>query len=122
MKNAAEAVTTVLQGKPEDTIPVALQTVVPEQAMSPAKTHIAIYDDVNTTIREQKQKKFEEFMNKLDTLAQLNEAIIHQNSTLISQKSPKRMRSWMGSCRRYTLKNQKQEKHAMQPNRSCQAN
>lgn len=30
-------------------------------------------------------KKFEEFMQKLDMLAQLNEAIIHQNSTLITQ-------------------------------------
>lgn len=87
-ENAAEAVAAILQGKPEDTIPVALQTVEPEQAMSPAKTPVAIYDDMNMTIREQ-NKKFEEFMNKLDTLAQLNEAIIHQNSTLISQNRQK---------------------------------
>ncbi|MBO9130376.1 DUF3967 domain-containing protein [Bacillus sp. 165] len=44
--------------------------------------------DVSVTIREQ-NKKFEEFMNKLDNLAQLNEAIIHQNSTLISQNRQK---------------------------------
>ncbi|MFX3624075.1 MAG: DUF3967 domain-containing protein [Ectobacillus sp.] len=44
--------------------------------------------DVNITIQEQ-NKKFEEFMIKLDTLAQLNEAIIHQNSTLISQNRQK---------------------------------
>ncbi|WP_379966778.1 DUF3967 domain-containing protein [Ectobacillus sp. sgz5001026] len=44
--------------------------------------------DVTTTIQEQ-NKKFEEFMHKLDTLAQLNEAIIHQNSTLITQNRQK---------------------------------
>lgn len=38
--------------------------------------------DLQTT---EQNKKFEEFMQKLDMLAQLNEAIIHQNSTLITQ-------------------------------------
>ncbi|MFD3447945.1 DUF3967 domain-containing protein [Microbacteriaceae bacterium 4G12] len=45
-------------------------------------------EDVTTTIQKQ-NKKFEEFMGKLDILAQLNEAIIHQNSTLISQNRQK---------------------------------
>ncbi|WP_416827046.1 DUF3967 domain-containing protein [Ectobacillus polymachus] len=44
--------------------------------------------DVSLSIQEQ-NKKFEEFMHKLDTLAGLNEAIIHQNSTLITQNRQK---------------------------------
>lgn len=87
-ENAADAVAAVLQGMSEDTNPAPLQTSEPEQAAVSTKASITIYDDVNTTIREQ-NKKFEEFMNKLDTLAQLNEAIIHQNSTLISQNRQK---------------------------------
>ncbi|MCP1124921.1 DUF3967 domain-containing protein [Bacillus sp. 3103sda1] len=40
----------------------------------------------NTDLQLKEQSlKFEEFMHKLDMLAQLNEAIIHQNSTLITQ-------------------------------------
>lgn len=89
-ENAADAVAAVLQSMSvsEDARPLPLQTSESEQAAMSTKASVAIYDDVNTTIREQ-NKKFEEFMNKLDTLAQLNEAIIHQNSTLISQNRQK---------------------------------
>ncbi len=72
----------------------AVSISVPEnhpEPLQPAETSapaIAETHDVNTTILEQ-NKKFEEFMNKLDNLAQLNEAIIHQNSTLISQNRQK---------------------------------
>jgi DNA-binding transcriptional MerR regulator len=67
----------------ETTLAPNVITPVPPPAARVA-TSSPVVEDVSVTIKEQ-NKKFEEFMNKLDTLAQLNEAIIHQNSTLISQ-------------------------------------
>ncbi|WP_028399469.1 DUF3967 domain-containing protein [Ectobacillus panaciterrae] len=64
------------------------ETQIPSAEASAMVKHTASVEDVSATIRQQ-NKKFEEFMGKLDTLAQLNEAIIHQNSTLISQNRQK---------------------------------
>ncbi|ENQ3104507.1 Protein of unknown function [Bacillus sp. 491mf] len=51
---------------------------------APAASPTIVEENKNLQLNEQ-SKKFEEFMHKLDMLAQLNEAIIHQNSTLITQ-------------------------------------
>ncbi|UOY93814.1 DUF3967 domain-containing protein [Ectobacillus sp. JY-23] len=70
------AVVSLLQDKHQDTL------------ISVPVKPITSVEDVSITIQRQ-NKKFDEFMGKLDTLAQLNEAIIHQNSTLISQNRQK---------------------------------
>ncbi|MGG2095693.1 DUF3967 domain-containing protein [Bacillus sp. S13(2024)] len=51
---------------------------------SPPDSPAIVEENTDLQLKE-KDQKFEEFMHKLDMLAQLNEAIIHQNSTLITQ-------------------------------------
>lgn len=65
-----ETITTILKEK--------------EKQIPPPPTSPALQPNPDVQTAEQ-NKKFEEFMQKLDMLAQLNEAIIHQNSTLITQ-------------------------------------
>ena len=63
---------------------------------SPEASPAIVKENTNFQLNEQ-AKKFEEFMHKLDMLAQLNEAIIHQNSTLITQN---RLKDATSICKR----------------------
>ncbi|MCP8970868.1 DUF3967 domain-containing protein [Ectobacillus sp. SYSU M60031] len=97
-EDVTEVVQYLLQEQqPKENKPVqqlqAAEAPAPLRAVAPAAVVAsiappALQEDVTVTIREQ-SKRFEEFMSKLDNLAQLNEAIIHQNSTLISQNRQK---------------------------------
>lgn len=67
----------------EEDIMETISFILKEEESPPASPAI-VEENTDLQLKEQDQK-FEEFMHKLDMLAQLNEAIIHQNSTLITQ-------------------------------------
>lgn len=67
----------------EEDIMETISLILKEEESPPASPAI-VKENKDAQLKEQ-SLKFEEFMHKLDMLAQLNEAIIHQNSTLITQ-------------------------------------
>ncbi|MGF9962920.1 DUF3967 domain-containing protein [Bacillus rhizoplanae] len=68
----------------EEDIMETIAFILKEEESPSASPPTIAEENTDLQLKEQKQK-FEEFMHKLDMLAQLNEAIIHQNSTLITQ-------------------------------------
>ncbi|MGR5985065.1 DUF3967 domain-containing protein [Bacillus cytotoxicus] len=70
---------TTLQEDITETIPIILK----EKDYPPVKINVT--KEQQDMQKKDENRNFEEFMLKLEMLAQLNEAIIHQNSTLITQ-------------------------------------
>ncbi|HDR7315287.1 TPA: DUF3967 domain-containing protein, partial [Bacillus cytotoxicus] len=68
-----------LQEDITETIPIILK----EKDYPPVKINVT--KEQQDMQKKDENRNFEEFMLKLEMLAQLNEAIIHQNSTLITQ-------------------------------------